>query len=66
MFSECGGQMLNIDIMHDAEALVNSHGTRALEEAGKRARLFEDRGQKAQAERWRRIESALRDMGYSR
>jgi hypothetical protein len=58
--------MLGIDIMHDAAALVNSHGARALEEAEKRARVAEDRGQKAQAERWRRIESALKDMGCSR
>jgi hypothetical protein len=48
--------------MHDAEALVNSHGTRAIEEAAKRARAFEDKGQKAQAERWRRIEAALKAM----
>jgi hypothetical protein len=58
--------MLGIDIMHDAETLVSSHGTKAIEEAVKRARAFEDKGQKAQAERWRRIEAALRDMQDSR
>jgi len=66
MFGRTRGEMLGIDIMHDADALVNSHGARAIDEAAKRARAFEDKGQKAQAERWRRIEAALRDMQDSR
>jgi hypothetical protein len=58
--------MLGIDIMHDAETLMSSHGANAISEAAQRARTFENKGQKAQAERWRRVEAALRDMQDTR
>jgi hypothetical protein len=58
--------MLGIDIMHAAQTLVSSHGMQAIDEAAKRARAFEAKGQMAQAERWRRVESALREMQSTR
>jgi hypothetical protein len=58
--------MLGIDIMHAAQSLVSSHGTKAMEEAKKRAQAFEQQGQKVQAERWRRIEAAIGEMQDTR
>lgn len=54
--------MLGIDIMHDAETLISSHGASAADEAAKRARIFEGKGQIAEAGRRRRVEEALREM----
>ena len=49
--------------IHDyARRLTESHGDKAIAEAAQRRAAFEKDGDEAQAQIWRRIEAALREM----
>lgn len=54
--------MLAVEIQDHARKLIEAQGPKALAEAAQKARAFEVQGDKAQAETWRRIEAALRQM----
>lgn len=54
--------MLATEIQDHARKLLDAHGDKAIVEAAQKARKFEDQGDKAQAETWRRIEAALMQM----
>lgn len=49
-----------------ARKLLDAHGLKAIAEAARKASEFESRGDRAEAETWRRIEAALRHMGGPR
>lgn len=51
--------MLAVEIQTHARKLLEIHGTAAIAEAAQKARSFEQKGDPAQAETWRRIEAAL-------
>jgi hypothetical protein len=54
--------MQAVEIQNHARKLMESQGPKALAEAAQKARAFEEQGDKKQAEIWRRIEAALREM----
>jgi hypothetical protein len=54
--------MLATEIQSHARKLFEVHGSKAIAEAAQKARAFENRGDKPEAETWRRIEAALREM----
>ena len=54
--------MLAVEIQEHARKLMEAHGPQAAVEAAQKARAFEEQGDKEQAETWRRIEAALRQM----
>lgn len=54
--------MQAIDVHEHARKLRDARGDLALPEAAQKARGFEERGDTKQAETWRRIEAALRQM----
>jgi len=54
--------MQAIDVHEHARKLRDARGDLALPEAAQKARGFEERGDTKQAETWRRIETALRQM----
>ncbi len=51
-----------VEIQDHARKLMEAAGPKAIAEAAQKARSFEEQGDKAQAETWRRIEAALREM----
>lgn len=51
--------MLAVEIQSLARQLYEAHGDKALREAAEKAQDFEAKGDKAQAETWRRIEQVL-------
>jgi hypothetical protein len=55
-----------IDIQEHARKLRDARGDLALAHAAQRARAFEQQGDAEQAETWRRIEAALRQMQGAR
>jgi hypothetical protein len=54
--------MQAVEIQDHARKMMAAHGAKALAEAAQKAKAFEDAGQKDQAQDWRRIEEALRQM----
>ena len=49
--------------VHDyARELFAAHGAKAIAEAAAKARRFENQGDRAQAEIWRRVEDDLKSM----
>jgi hypothetical protein len=50
------------DIQDYARQLFEAHGDKAVAEAAQRAADFEKQGEAEQAEKWRRIESAIYEM----
>lgn len=48
-----------VEIQEHANKLLAALGPKALAEAAQKARQFEERGDKSEAETWRRIEKAL-------
>jgi Arc/MetJ family transcription regulator len=55
--------MMNISEVHDyARRLVGAHGARAELEAAQRATECEKQGDKIQAQDWRRIQAALKEI----
>ena len=54
--------MLAMEIQEHARKLLDAHGEKALAEAAQKAKAFEAQGDKEQAQTWRRIEAALREM----
>jgi hypothetical protein len=51
-----------IEIQEHARKLHDAHGDKALAEAAQKAQAFEQQGNADQAQTWRRIEAALRQM----
>lgn len=54
--------MHTLEIQDHARKLMESRGAKALAEASQKARSLESQGDKVQAETWRRIAEALREM----
>ena len=50
------------EIEEYARQLWETSGAKAVAEAARKARTFEEKGDKEQAETWRRIEAALMQM----
>jgi hypothetical protein len=55
-------RMQEIDIHDYARQLLEAHGDKALAEAAQKACALEKQGENEQAETWRRIEAALKQM----
>ena len=54
---------MDIDAIHDyARRLVGEHGTKAELEAARKAAECERQGEKRQAEDWRRIQTAIKEI----
>jgi len=54
---------MDINEIHDyARRFVGAHGDKAAMEAAQRASDCEKQGDKAQAQDWRRIEAAIKEM----
>jgi hypothetical protein len=51
-----------VEIQDHARKLLEAAGPKAIAEAAQKARSLEEQGDKTQAETWRRIEAALREM----
>jgi hypothetical protein len=54
--------MLATEIQEHARKLHDAHGDKALAEAAQKAKTFEQQGNAVEAQTWRRIEAALREM----
>lgn len=54
--------MLAIEIQDHARKMLAAYGDRALVEVAQKASALERTGEKEQANDWRRIEKALREM----
>jgi hypothetical protein len=54
--------MRAVEIQDHARKLMDAHGMKALAEAAQKARAFEQQGDVEQADTWRKIEAALREM----
>ena len=55
-------RMGEIDIHDYARQLLEAHGEMAVVEAAQKARSFEETGETEEAETWRHIEAALKQM----
>ena len=55
-------RMGEIDIHDYARQLLEAHGEMAVVEAAQKARNFEEKGETEEAETWRGIETALKQM----
>ena len=55
-------KMGEIDIHDYARQLLEAHGEMAVVEAAQKARSFEETGETEEAETWRHIEAALKQM----
>ena len=55
-------RMGEIDIHDYARQLLEAHGEMAVVEAAQKARNFEEKGETEEAETWRHIEAALKQM----
>jgi hypothetical protein len=51
--------MHTTDIQDYARQLFEAHGFKAIAEAAQKARVFEEQGDKEQAQTWRSVEAAL-------
>lgn len=54
--------MLALEIQEHARKLHDARGDKAIAEAAQKAQTFEQQGDADQAQTWRRIEAALREM----
>ena len=54
--------MQAVDIQDYARQLLEAHGDKAVAEVAQKARALEDQGKREDAEQWRRIEAALKEM----
>ena len=54
--------MHTTEIQEYARQLMEAHGDKAVAEAAQKAAAFEKAGEKDQAQTWRRIELALKQM----
>ncbi|MGO9389888.1 hypothetical protein [Rhodoblastus sp.] len=54
--------MQETEIQDYARQLFDAHGDKALVEAAQKARSLEEKGDKEEAETWRRIEAAIKLM----
>jgi hypothetical protein len=54
--------MLAVEIQDYARKLMEAQGDKSIAHAAQRARAFEEQGDENQAQTWRRIELALREM----
>ncbi|MGI9426509.1 MAG: hypothetical protein ACR2PA_25240 [Hyphomicrobiaceae bacterium] len=54
--------MKEMDIHDVARRLFEAHGTSALSEAAQKASACEKAGDQEQADQWRRVEAALKEM----
>jgi hypothetical protein len=54
--------MREIDVQDYARQLLEAHGARAIAEAAQKASACERQGEREQAETWRRVEAALKQM----
>jgi hypothetical protein len=54
--------MREIDVQDYARQLLEAHGARAIAEAAQKASACEQQGEREQAETWRRVEAALKQM----
>jgi hypothetical protein len=54
--------MEEIQIIDYARQLFEAHGERAIAEAAQKASALERQGDRQQAETWRRIEAALKEL----
>jgi len=54
--------MLAMEIQEHARKLLDAHGDKALVEAAQKAKALEAQGDTEQAQTWRRIEAALRQI----
>ena len=55
-------RMGEIDVYDYARQLLEAHGEMAVVEAAQKARSFEETGETEEAETWRHIEAALKQM----
>lgn len=54
--------MQGLDLQDYARQLLESRGDKAIADAAQKACALEEKGDQAEAETWRRIEAALREM----
>lgn len=54
--------MLATEIQEHARRLLEAHGDKAVAEAAQKAKSLEDSGATQEAQVWRRIEAALKQM----
>jgi hypothetical protein len=54
--------MQALEIQEHARKLMEARGARALADAAQKAKSFEEQGNKVEAETWRKIAAALREM----
>lgn len=54
--------MQAVEIQDHARMLFDSQGPKAIAEAAQKAKSFEEQGRKDDAQDWRRIEAALKQM----
>jgi hypothetical protein len=52
--------MTEIELQDYARQLLEAHGANAVVEAAQKASVFEQQGQKEEAETWRHIEAAIK------
>jgi hypothetical protein len=55
-------RMAEIEVYDYARQLLEAHGEMAVVEAAQKARSFEEKGEREEAETWRSIEAALKLM----
>jgi len=55
-------KMNEINIHDYARQLLDAHGAQAVVEAARKARDCEQQGENEQAETWRRVQAALKEM----
>jgi hypothetical protein len=58
--------MQAVEIQEHARKLLQAHGPKAISEAAQKAKSFEVKGDQTQAQDWRRIEEALKQMNGPR
>jgi hypothetical protein len=58
--------MQAVEIQDHARKLFQAHGPKAIAEAAQKAKSFEVKGDTQQAQDWRRIEDALKQMNGPR
>ncbi|MCB1515815.1 MAG: hypothetical protein H6876_06740 [Hyphomicrobiaceae bacterium] len=54
--------MLATEIQQQARMLLDAHGDKAVAEAAQKAKSLEESGATAEAQVWRKIEAALKQM----
>lgn len=54
--------MQAVEIQDQARRLLDAHGHKAIAEAAQKAKALEEAGRNSDAQDWRRIEAALKQM----